>query len=251
MTHVEEDDIIQDEKMPALETMPEIRIISHSPILYWWPVWLSGFVFALLTALFGETVTFSDGREVQVLGSTAPGLIFLGILLFVVLATNVKMRGMLSIMAIGAVAFLIILFGWLGILDNIARAIPQLSIHLNFAFYMVFSTVLLIIWASMFFIFDRFTTWRIRPGQMTEQHLIGSRERSFDARGMLFEQRSDDIFRHNILGLGAGDLVLLTSGGRKEEIKVFNVLRVEKKVDAIQKLVAVQPDDLMEHSEQG
>jgi len=249
MTDVSEADIIEDEKMPALEELPEIRIVSHSPILYWWPIWLGGFILALLTALFGETVRFEDGREIQVLGSTAPGLIYVGLLLFVILVTNVKLRGLLSIMAIFVVAFLLILGAWLGVLDNIARAIPELSIHLNFAFYMVTSTVLFIIWAAMFLIFDRFTTWRIRPGQMTEQHIIGSSERSFDARGMLFEQRSDDIFRHNILGLGSGDLVLLTSGGRKEEIKVFNVLRVEKKVDAIQKLVAVQPDDVMD--EQG
>jgi hypothetical protein len=31
----------------------------------------------------------------------------------------------------------------------------------------VFSTGLLIIWLMMFFVFDRLTYWRIRPGQMT------------------------------------------------------------------------------------
>src|SRR4051794_25736241 len=29
----------------------EIRIISHSPIFYWWPVWAFGFLMAAITAV--------------------------------------------------------------------------------------------------------------------------------------------------------------------------------------------------------
>ena len=29
----------------------EIRIYSHSPLFYWWPVWLFGFIFALITLI--------------------------------------------------------------------------------------------------------------------------------------------------------------------------------------------------------
>jgi hypothetical protein len=29
----------------------EIKLISHSPIFYWWPIWLFGFIFALITYL--------------------------------------------------------------------------------------------------------------------------------------------------------------------------------------------------------
>lgn len=38
----------------------------------------------------------------------------------------------------------------------------------------------------MFFVFDRFTYWRIRPGQMTEEHLIGGGAESFDTNGLRF-----------------------------------------------------------------
>ena len=51
--------------------------------------------------------------------------------------------------------------------------IPYLSVHMNTGFYLVFSTGLPIIWLMMFFVFDRLTYWRIRPGQMTVEHLIG------------------------------------------------------------------------------
>ena len=36
---------------PALD---EIRIYSHSPLFYWWPVWLFGFLLALLTLMDGS-----------------------------------------------------------------------------------------------------------------------------------------------------------------------------------------------------
>jgi hypothetical protein len=42
---------------PAADTTPEfdeIRVYSHSPLFYWWPVWLFGFIFALITAIDGD-----------------------------------------------------------------------------------------------------------------------------------------------------------------------------------------------------
>jgi hypothetical protein len=43
--------------VPAADTTPdvdEIRVYSHSPLFYWWPVWLFGFIFALITAIDGD-----------------------------------------------------------------------------------------------------------------------------------------------------------------------------------------------------
>lgn len=34
--------------------MDEIRIYSHSPLFYWWPVWLFGFLFALISLIDGS-----------------------------------------------------------------------------------------------------------------------------------------------------------------------------------------------------
>jgi hypothetical protein len=74
---------------------------------------------------------------------------------------------------------------------------PYLSAHMNTGFYLVFSTGLPIIWLVMLFVFDRLTYWRIRPGHMTEEHLIGGDGESFDINGL----RSD--FLRAALGLGA------------------------------------------------
>src|SRR6202162_582735 len=40
--------------MPPREN--EIRIISHSTLFYWWPVWAVGFLMALITAINGQVM---------------------------------------------------------------------------------------------------------------------------------------------------------------------------------------------------
>ncbi|WP_145238964.1 hypothetical protein [Urbifossiella limnaea] len=35
--------------MPATTNSREIKLVSHSPIFYWWPIWLLGYVMALIT----------------------------------------------------------------------------------------------------------------------------------------------------------------------------------------------------------
>jgi hypothetical protein len=84
---------------------------------------------------------------------------------------------------------------WIGWWDDIARMIPYLWVHMNTGFYLVFSTGLLAIWLMMFFVFDRLTYWRIRPGQMTEERLIGGGAESFDTNGLRFQKLGADFFR--------------------------------------------------------
>ena len=64
---------------------------------------------------------------------------------------------------------------------------------MNTDFYLVFSTGLVIIWLVMFFVFDRRTYWRVRPGQMTVEHLIGGGAASFDTNGLRISRSSARI----------------------------------------------------------
>jgi hypothetical protein len=137
-----------------------------------------------------------------------------------------------------------VLFAWLGWWNSILRIIPQLTVYMNFGFYITFSTLLLVIWALRFFIFDRLVFWRVRPGQLTEEHMIGGGEQSYDTRGMLFEQRANDFFRHTV-GLGSADLLLITTGARKEEIDIPNVLFANRKIRTMQRLIAIKPEEAL------
>lgn len=228
--------------------LPEIVVYSHSTLFYWWPVWVSGFLLALVTFFKGGVVELDQVRNEYFHTSSSLGMIYVLVLLLVITFTNIKIRGIYSLSLILAFAFITVTFAWLGFWDDIFTFIPQLSIHMNMGFYLVFSTLLLILWLMMFFVFDRMVYWRIRPGQIIEEKIIGGGQESYDTRGMLFEQRSDDFFRHTVLGLGAGDLCLITSGAKEETIEIPNVLFAERKVKAIQKLVAVEPNQLMTKS---
>ena len=47
-----------------------------------------------------------------------------------------------------------------------------------------------------------------------------------------------------MLGLGAGDITLTTSGARSEEVQMPNVLFVDGKLATVQHLIGVQPEHI-------
>ena len=215
----------------------EIIIYSHSTLLYWWPAWVAGYVIALFNAAQASYAGSAAGTA----ATSALGLTFIVVLLLLIVFTNVRMRGVNSVVALLGIAFVTVLLAWLGWWDDIAALIPYLSVQMNIGFYLVFSTGLMVIWLIMFFIFDRLTYWRIRPGQLTEEHIVGGGAESFDTNGLRFQRLNADFFR-GLLGLGAGDLTVTTAGGREAAIHIPNVLFVASKVHAVEKLIAVKPE---------
>jgi hypothetical protein len=229
--------------LPNPADLPELRFISHSTIFYWWPVWLSGYVMALISVIGGERLAFGNGEQIVVHPNSGLGLTFMVILTLVMVSTNVTLRGIYSVVFGLAIGFLTVLLAWLGWWDRIFAIIPLLKIYMNVGFYLSFSTLLLIIWLLRFFIFDRLVFWRLRPGQLTAERVVGGGKESYDTRGMLFEQRSDDFFRHKVLGLGSGDVRLILTGAKREEIDVPNVLFAARKIQIMQRLVAIKPQE--------
>ena len=237
MTQVEPKDAAASATLAHSVASQEIKIYSHSTLLYWWPAWAFGFVSALLNAGQEKFLATAEGAR----PSSAIGLSFVSLLLLLIVFTNVRLRGINSIVALLTVAFLTVLLAWIGWWDDIARMIPYLWVHMNTGFYLVFSTGLLAIWLMMFFVFDRLTYWRIRPGQMTEERLIGGGAESFDTNGLRFQKLGSDFFRA-VLGFGAGDLVATTTGDRGTTIEIPNVILVNRKVNTIERLISVKPE---------
>jgi len=155
-------------------------------------------------------VTLSSSRE-------ACGVI--AVLVMLVVFTTTKLRGIYSVVTVVTVAFFVVLFAWFGWWDNILRFIPHLSARANMGFYLLFSTTLLTVWLLAFVVFDRLTIWRVRPGQMIEERLVGGQARGYDTNGLVFEKRGQDLFHDIILGMGAGDLTIRT-GGNKETLRI-------------------------------
>ena len=235
MAHAADDEI-------RAAAVDEIKLIGHSNLVYWWPAWAVGYVMAFLSYMQGRSITVEPGVVAYVHPSNNLGLLFIAVLLMLVIFTNASLRGIYSLATIMSAAFFVVLFAWLGWWDDILAVLPTLSARANLGFYLLFATAFLTIWLLAIAVFDRLTYWRIRPGQIVEQRLVGGGEHSYDTHGLVFDRRDQDFFRHIVLGLGAGDLLLTVSGARKETISIPNVLFVDSKLKAIQQLIAVKPD---------
>jgi hypothetical protein len=218
-----------------------IRIYGHSPLFYCWPIWVAGFIIAAVTYLDGIPVQIGDLTE-RFLPGQAPGVAFTTVLFFVILFTNVMARGMHSVIIVLVLVLAAVVIAYFGWWDNIIRLLPHLSLHMNLGFYVTISSLVFLAWALTFFGYDRLSYWLINPGQITEVHVVGGAEKSYDTRGMVFEKLREDLFRQWLLGFGSGDLHINTMGARREHIVIPNVLFVDSKVQAIQKLIATRPD---------
>jgi len=227
---------------PNREDHPEeVRVYSHSTFFYWWPVWLTGYIMALVTRIDGQLVDVG-GSMVWMHRSKNLGVLFTLMFFLVILITNVTLRGLASVVAILAFAFGALLLAYYGLWEDVLNWMGKVSIFMNMGFYVFFSTLVLIVWGFSVFVYDRLSYWRVTPGQLTYDAVIGGAQKSYDTRGMVFEKHRQDLFRHWVLGLGSGDIQISTTGARRETLNIPNVLFVDAKVSEIQKMIAMQPD---------
>src|SRR4051794_40983336 len=130
---------------PMPERQQEIRIVSHSNLFYWWPVWAVGFIMAAVTYWSGNDMVvlpknseavhraditteskkfinrdawvLPDKREIpktheplRVSGNKNLGVLFSIVLLLVIAITNIPLRGLWSVIVIVFVISLSIIF---------------------------------------------------------------------------------------------------------------------------------------------
>jgi hypothetical protein len=168
--------------------------------------------------------------------SKNPGIIFVMVLLLVIVVTNVPLRGLWSVVILMVIimgTIIVIEAGWWALLVNRWRG---LAIYINMAGYLMISIPLLVLWLINFFFFDRQIYMVFSPGQCRLRLQIGGGETVYDATGMVFQKQRSDVFRHWILGMGSGDLLIKPSGG-KEFLDLPNVMHVGRKVRAIENLI--------------
>jgi hypothetical protein len=260
----------------------EIRIVSHSTLFYWWPVWAIGLLLGLASLFLGDTMAIvptksevHEGATIQYRGETDKldrdiivlpkgehipkeqtkekdnvthlkfhaypnktfGLIFATVLLLVIVITNVPLRGMWSVVAIMTIVMLVIIFSLAGWWDAILGWLYLLHIYINAAGYIAISVVLLILWFLTFYFFDKQVYMVFTPGQMKVQTEIGGGEVAYDTTGMTIQKQRSDLFRHWILGLGSGDLLVTTTGAAAHHFDLPNVLFIGKKVQLIEDML--------------
>lgn len=170
------------------------------------------------------------------------GVLFATILLLVIVITNVPLRGMWSFMVIFLIIALSIIFALAGWWETILRHLSYLDIRINAGGYFFISTVLFVLWLFTLLIFDKQVYMVFTPGLFKVCTEVGGGEQSYSTIGMTVEKQRSDLFRHWILGLGSGDLIVKTTGAQAHHFEMPNVLFVGRKVQQIEDMVRKIPD---------
>jgi hypothetical protein len=165
------------------------------------------------------------------------GVFFVVVLLLVIGITNIPLRGLWSVIVIVCIVSLVIIFALLEWWETILHYVSFLDIRINFAGYLVISLVLFGLWLVVMVAFDRQIYIVFTPGQMRVRQEIGDAETAYDTMGMTVQKQRSDLFRHWILGLGSGDLIVKTAGAHPTEIHLPNVLFIGRKVAEIEEML--------------
>ena len=261
----------------------EIKIVSHSNLFYWWPLWAVGFIMAGLTYLDGRvmavvpvgskverhaTVIPEHGQPLRDVDAIVPpprkvipeqmsqdpdkphlriawnksyGVFYTIVLILLIVISNVPLRGLWSVVVIVVIVLLSIIFMLAGWWEPILDALGRLRIHINFAGYVLISLALFVIWLITFLLFDPQIYMVFTPGQLRVRQEIGGGEAAYDTAGMVIQKQRNDLFRHWILGLGSGDLIVNTSGATAHHFDLPNVLFVGYKVKQIEDMLREKP----------
>jgi hypothetical protein len=255
----------------------EITVISHSNLFYWWPVWACGFLMALLTFLDGHLMVtvpagtvarkkvddggeeraayvLAKGKQVQTEdpndAKSSPkdpkihmaqrkgfGVIFCTVLLICIVITNVPLRGMWSVVVIITLILVTVILVLAGVWEAIVTTLSLLDVRINLGGYLFISGILFAIWLFTMLFFDRQIYIVFTPGQFKVCTEIGGGEKVYDTMGMSLERQRGDLFRHYILGLGSGDLIVKTAGAQAHHFDLPNVLFISKKVQQIEDML--------------
>lgn len=210
-----------------------MKVYTHSPILYWWPIWLLGFVSYLLQV----TDIAGPGTPERMLG-----LIFVFTLTFVIFSTTVRLRGANSVI-FGLILIIgIILLTFANLSGPIARFLGQLDITMSNMFYLATGIIVFVMWALMIFGFDKVRYWEIVPGQLHERVFWGSGDRAESGANARCRYRSDDFLRHRILGLVVtGDIEVTLGDG--EVWHMHNVIFAKQRTRRMNELIVTRPVD--------
>ncbi len=165
------------------------------------------------------------------------GVLFCAVLLLVIVITNIPLRGLWSVIVILVIVSLTIIFALLEWWETIFTWLSFLDIRINAAGYFVISFVLFVLWLVVMLLFDRQVYMVFTPGQFRVRLEIGEAETAFDTTGMTLQKQRSDLFRHWILGIGSGDLIVKTSGANSQEFHMPNVLFIGRKVKEIEDML--------------
>lgn len=226
--------------LPKQEKIPdEVKLWSHSTILYWWIVWVYGYFCAAVTYLSGKEFAWTDDNVEHVASKIHEnpwlGSSFLLVVLFVIIFSAVRVKGYVVVMAAMALLISALLADKVGLHPTNLFKFQLPPVHMSFGFYMIISSVLFLFWFVAVFIMDRASYWRFTPGAAEQINFHFVEDHRFPTLMMQVKSRPVDFMR-KMLGLNmTRDIVLLFNmGGNKVEFAIPNAWNVKRKLRHIE-----------------
>jgi hypothetical protein len=112
-----------------------------------------------------------------------------------------------------------------------------LEIRINEMGYLCIGIPLFFAWLSVIFFYDRMHYVDFGRGQIRYVLEVGDGEVAMPSDGAIVEKKRSDIFRHWVLGLGSGDLIIRSGGPNSPKIELKNVLRIYRKMAIIDRML--------------
>jgi hypothetical protein len=257
-----------------------IKVVSHSMLFYWWPIWALGFVLGLLTLFDGYRLALvpegtrvkvvSEGAEGDTFELTSPkhsssylrqaaeapekdafptsvardkdyGMLFCLVLLVVIVSTSVPLRGLWSALTLLVIVLVAVILSMVGLWGPILEGLGRVHVYISAAGYLFLSSVLFVLWVATVFIFDQRRYMIFTPGQFVVHQEVGDLRKVYDTTNVTVEKRRSDFFRHVLLGFMSGDLLVQTPGAGGQVLVLPNVLFAAARVREIADLMKTRP----------
>jgi len=257
---------------PEPDQPATIKLVSHSLLFYWWPVWVFGFVLGWLSLLSGERLAIvpegtklqagpggSQGKtyelvlpdkardhlqedfNVAVMASKNAGMLFCCVLLAVIFSTTIPLRGLWSALVLMLFLIVAILLVMAGLREKIVDSIGHLHIYITAAGYLFLSAILFLVWLVTVCLFDPRRYIIFSPGQIVVHREVGDMRQVYDTTNVSVEKQRSDFFRHVLLGFFSGDIVVSVQGNQGQTFLLPNVLFAAWKVKQVANLMKTRP----------
>jgi hypothetical protein len=257
-----------------------IKMVSHSMLLYWWPVWAVGLILGFVSLVDGRRLAIvpegtklragaDTGQEktfelivparradalrelaehpdedpfpVRVAASKNLGLLFCFVALAVILSTNIPLRGLWSVVVFLGVLLIAVIFAGLDLWAPILGALGRLHIYITAVGYLFLSSVLLVVWLVTVFIFDQKRYVIFTAGQIVVHQEVGDLRQVYDTGNVVVQKLRSDFFRHVLLGFYSGDVLVHVPGAQNPVVLLPNVLFATWKVEQAANLMKTRP----------
>lgn len=196
-----------------------VQYYSHNDLFFFYPT--------IVIALMAFLIQSFTGKEFSQLGG-----MFLITLFSNIVLVNVKVKGVWSFMLIMFLSILAYAMYETGIWQAMLPWFADLDLALSTDFYTLIGASLILVWALVFFAYDRRTYVKVGNGQVSFLQEVGEHSQYFPLNRVSFQKHKQNIIL-SFFGFGSGDLSINHEGKTYVMQNIINIDYVLNNIESI------------------